>query len=200
MSLLDAVGWFRSALVGSLSAGACPAGPDHQHGRPHGGSSPSSALCVGICRWFAMNLVLTAINLWFIPAQTGHDRRSDTAYAVLQVAGDDTYLSNTSEGPRAPRSRAPPPCSADRQCERGIPRPEGSRDGGYRRRPDVSDGIPLAHRVGLRHATRFLISPPRRVRLSAVRALPCGHGFLHHRHAARDGRRLLRPARFHPQR
>lgn len=90
MSLLDAVGWFGSALlVFSL-----------MQARVLRFRIINTVACViltifngvlGIWPMAAMNLVLTAINLWFI-AKLWRDRRSDTAYAVLQVAGDDTYL------------------------------------------------------------------------------------------------------------
>jgi hypothetical protein len=108
MSLLDAVGWFGSALlVFSL-----------MQARVLRFRIINTVACViltifngvlGIWPMVAMNLVLTAINLWFI-AKLWRDRRSDTAYAVLQSPAT-TPTSSTSSRSRAPRSRAPPPSS-----------------------------------------------------------------------------------------
>ena len=90
MSLLDAVGWFGSALlVFSL-----------MQARVLRFRIINTVACViltifngvlGIWPMVAMNLVLTAINLWFI-AKLWRDRRSDTAYAVLQVAGPSVVV------------------------------------------------------------------------------------------------------------
>jgi hypothetical protein len=90
MSWLDALGWFGSALlVFSL-----------MQARVLRFRILNSVACVilvvfnailHIWPMVAMNVVLTAINLWFI-AKLLRERRSDTAYAVLEVADDDDFL------------------------------------------------------------------------------------------------------------
>ena len=147
----------------------------------------------------AMNLVLTAINLWFI-AKLWRDRRSDTAYAVLQVAGDDTYLQHFLKVEGAEIARTAPNFdgltdSGERTAYLVL---KGHETVGAVAVRDVGDGVA---RIELDYVTpRFRdFTPGEFVWLSAVRGSSAGTGSAH-RHAARDGRRLLRPARLHPQR
>lgn len=48
---------------------------------------------LGIWPMVAMNVVLFSINLWFI-TKLLHDRHDETAFDVLEVKPDDTYLSH----------------------------------------------------------------------------------------------------------
>ena len=90
MSWLDALGWFGSALlVFSL-----------MQARVLRFRILNTIACV-ILTFFngvlhiwpmvAMNLVLTAINLWFI-VKLLRERRDERAYAVVEVADDDAFL------------------------------------------------------------------------------------------------------------
>ncbi|HQF03975.1 MAG TPA: hypothetical protein PLA46_04335 [Phycicoccus sp.] len=90
MTWLDALGWFGSALlVFSL-----------MQARVLRFRILNSIACVilivfnGILEiWpmVAMNVVLCAINVWFI-AKLLRERRDDKAYAVVEVADDDAFL------------------------------------------------------------------------------------------------------------
>lgn len=92
MSATDALGWFGSALLvfsllqarilrlRVLNTVACVI------------LVVFNAL-VGVWPMVAMNVVLAAINLWFIVRMLA-ERRHDDAYAVLEVPEDDTYLAH----------------------------------------------------------------------------------------------------------
>ncbi len=90
MTWLDALGWFGSALlVFSL-----------MQARVLRFRVLNSVACtiltafnavLGIWPMVAMNLVLLAINIWFI-TKLLRERTDNHTYAVLEVADDDTYL------------------------------------------------------------------------------------------------------------
>ena len=136
MSWVDALGWFGSALLvfsllqarilrlRVLNTVACVI------------LTVFNAI-LEVWPMVAMNVVLAAINLWFI-ARLLRERHDETAYTVLEVEEDDVYLQHFLEGarhrhrpvlPEVPRGLGSGrlPRAARRRDRRRHPRPRRRR-------------------------------------------------------------------------
>ena len=77
---------------------------------------------IGVWSMTAMNVVLAAINVWFIVPLL-RERRDDSAYTILEVDGDDRYLQHFLDVERAGIARFFPDFSPA-----ATPTPDPSRE------------------------------------------------------------------------